>query len=144
MDPSAGKKVQIGIPGDEEWDEIPMLPGWKHKIADYFRREHDQVRYQYDFGDCWEHAVVLENWLPAEAGRRYPVCSAGERRCPPEDCGGVGGYEELLEAIGDPSHERHDELLEWVGDGFDPEAFDVKAVRFDNPRKRLKTLQSCL
>ncbi len=140
MDPTAGKNVPIGIPPDDEWKGLPMLPGWELKIADYFRREHDEAQYEYDFGDGWEHAVVLEKWLPAEDRRRYPMCTAGARRCPPEDCGGVGGYEDFLEALGDPEHERHEELLKWAGGSFDPEAFDLRAVRFDNPRERLRML----
>ncbi len=139
IDPSAGQTVQLGIPDEDGWDE--MLPGWKHKIADFFRQEHDRARYIYDFGDGWDHAVVMEKRLPAQPRRRYPVCTAGARRCPHEDCGGVWGYQELLEAIDDVNHQRHGELLEWVGGTFDSEAFDPKAVRFDDPSERRKLLQ---
>jgi hypothetical protein len=141
MEPSTGERVQIGIPSDDDWDDVPMLPGWKLKIADCFVREQDQALYEYDFGDGWEHSVVLESRLPADPRGRYPMCTGGERHCPPEDCGGVDGYEELLAAIRDPRHERHRELLKWVGGGFDPDAFDHRTVRFDNPRERLKSLQ---
>ncbi len=79
-------------------------------------------------GDSWLHAIVVEKVLNAEAGAHYPVCLAGARACPPEDCGGIGGYEELLEAVADPQHERHEELLEWLGGSFDPEKFDLNAV----------------
>jgi hypothetical protein len=86
--------------------------------------------YEYDFGDGWRHEVLFEGWLRAERGKRYPVCIEGERACPPEDVGGVTGYEEFLEAITDPEHEDHDGLLEWAGGSFDPEAFDpAKATR---------------
>lgn len=84
--------------------------------------------YEYDFGDSWEHDVFVENELPAEPGAAYPRCVAGRRSCPPEDCGGVGGYKDFLLAISDPEHERHNELLEWVGGQFDPEALDLGAV----------------
>ena len=66
--------------------------------------------------------------LDAEPGVRYPRCIAGKRACPPEDCGGPWGYGDFLEAIRNPRHERHGELLEWVGGEFDPEAFDIEAV----------------
>ena len=69
--------------------------------------------------------------LPPEPGVRYPVCVAGKRACPPEDCGGPWGYADLLAAIADPGHERHEELVEWIGDEFDPEAFDVEAINKD-------------
>jgi hypothetical protein len=66
--------------------------------------------------------------LRAERGKLYPVCVEGARACPPEDVGGVWGYEEFLEAIADPEHEDHDELQEWAGGSFDPEAFDPAAA----------------
>lgn len=83
-----------------------------------------KFEYIYDFGDEWRHRVTVED-TNAPAGDRYlPICTAGARACPPEDCGGLNGYPELLEAIADPEHERHEHLAEWVGD-FDPEAFSV-------------------
>ena len=88
--------------------------------------------YTYDFGDDWEHEIVLERVLVAEPGVRYPLCLAGKGACPPEDCGGVWGYEELREALADPAHERHEEMLEWLGlqtaAEFDPARFDVEEV----------------
>jgi hypothetical protein len=85
--------------------------------------------YEYDFGDGWRHEVLFEGCLRAERGKRYPVCVEGARACPPEDVGGTGGYEEYLEAMGDPGHERHGEFLGWRGP-FNPEAFDpVKATK---------------
>jgi hypothetical protein len=84
--------------------------------------------YTYDFGDTWEHEIVVEKILPSEEGQTYPLCVAGKRHGPPEDCGGPPGYYNLLQAIGDPEHAEHEEMLEWVGDGFDPEAFSVDEV----------------
>jgi hypothetical protein len=82
-----------------------------------------RFRYEYDFGDGWEHEILFEGCLRAEKGKRYPLCLEGARACPPEDVGGVWGYEEYLEAITDPEHDRHEELIEWGGE-FDPEEFD--------------------
>lgn len=84
--------------------------------------------YTYDFGDSWDHRVAVEKRLPPEPGRAYPVCLAGERHGPPEDCGGIPGFYNLLEAISDPEHEQHEELLEWLGGAFDPGAFSVDEV----------------
>ena len=66
--------------------------------------------------------------LSTEPGVHYPLCLTGKRACPPEDCGGPWGYEHLLEVLRDPQHEEHDELIEWVGDPLDPEAFDLDKV----------------
>lgn len=84
--------------------------------------------YEYDFGDSWEHDVWVEEIRTGEGSPSHPVCLAGERACPPEDCGGVPGYEDLLAAIRDPEHPDHEDLVEWVGSAFDPEAFDLDAV----------------
>ena len=100
----------------------------KATLADVVSGAKSRLRYEYDMGDSWRHAIVVEKVLNAEAGAHYPVCLAGARACPPEDCGGIGGYEELLEAVADPQHERHEELLEWLGGSFDPEKFDLNAV----------------
>lgn len=80
--------------------------------------------YEYDFGDSWEHEIRFEKTSNPEPGTRYPCCVEGERACPPEDCGGVWGYAGLLEKITDKDHEEHEEMLEWLGESFDPEAFD--------------------
>lgn len=87
--------------------------------------------YEYDFGDSWEHEIAVEKILQPEPGVRYPVCLAGKRACPPEDCGGMWGYESFLEAIRDPQHPEHDEMLEWVGGEVDSEAFELDPVNQD-------------
>lgn len=83
-------------------------------------------KYEYDFGDGWQHEVLFEGSPPVDPQAKYPLCLEGERACPPEDCGGVWGYADFLEAIRDPKHEEHEAMLEWIGGRFDPEKFDVK------------------
>lgn len=87
-----------------------IIPGDKFKFS-----------YLYDFGDSWEHEMLVEKILEANPNITYPICTQGIRACPPEDCGGVWGYEELLEAIQDSTHPEHEEMLDWVGGNFDPE-----------------------
>jgi hypothetical protein len=82
--------------------------------------------YTYDFGDNWEHALVIEKSLPAVEALSRPVCTAGKRRCPPEDCGGPWGYRGLLEVLADPAHPEHAERCEWLGGDFDPDDFNPK------------------
>ena len=84
--------------------------------------------YTYDFGDNWEHSIVIEGERPPVEGQAYPACVAGRRNCPPEDCGGGLGYQRLLAVLGDPAHPRRHEWLEMLGDDFDPEAFTVEAA----------------
>ncbi len=90
--------------------------------------EGDRLTYEYDFGDDWVHEIKIEKVLIAEPGTHYPLCLGGERACPLEDSGGPPGYEHILEVLRDPKHEEYDEILEWAGEDFDPEAFDLNVV----------------
>jgi len=84
-----------------------------------------KFRYEYDFGDSWLHDLLVEKVLEPEPGRQYPACVKGKRACPPEDVGGVWGYEMFLEAIRDPGHSEHEMYVEWIGEEFDSEEFDL-------------------
>jgi hypothetical protein len=97
-----------------------------------------RFEYEYDFGDQWIHQVIVEERFPPEKGVKYPLCMAGERACPPEDCGGPWGYPEFVEEISNPDHRRHEQMLEWVGGEFDPEKFDREAVNGELRRMRTK------
>jgi hypothetical protein len=88
----------------------------------------DRFVYEYDFGDGWEHNIVVEKVLPPDPKARYPVCLTGKRASPPEDVGGIWGYYEFLEAIADPAHPEHQEKLDWIGGSFDPEEFDLETT----------------
>jgi hypothetical protein len=97
-------------------------------LAALMRGEKSKLLYEYDFGDSWEHELLVEKRLPLDEGKRYPVCLTGKRACPPEDCGGVWGYVSFLAAIHDPKHPEHEEMLEWIGGEFDPEVFDLDEI----------------
>lgn len=113
--------VRYGSRDGEDWsppkDERRALLGNVVGVGSSFL-------YWYDFGDDWRHKVVVEKILPVQAGVAYPACTGGRRACPPEDCGGPWGYEAFLAVIGDPAHDEHESMLDWVGGTFDPEAFD--------------------
>ena len=98
------------------------------RLREVLTHEGARAMYLYDFGDQWEHVMVVEMALQAEPGIRYPHCLEGERRCPPEDCGGVPGYLDLLEAIAHPRRRHSRELLVWAGGDFNPEEFSVSRV----------------
>jgi hypothetical protein len=86
----------------------------------------DRLRYAYDFGDDWQHEIVVEALLDPDPETHYPVLVAAKGACPPEDCGGPWGYADLKEILADPSHEQHQEMLDWLGldnaSDFDPAA----------------------
>lgn len=108
-------------------DQYEFIDSTGIKIGDVVPKsgERFSFEYAYDFGDGWVHEVLFEGCLAATEGQKYPICVEGERACPPEDVGGIFGYNEYLKIIGDPNHEQHEEMLEWRGK-FDPEKFDSK------------------
>lgn len=137
-DPSTGRDSVIGME-DEELDEDvgpTTFPETKQKISKWFSERNNEADYIYDFGDDWDHTIKLEKILPREEDIDYPACIAGARACPPEDCGGTGGYEHFLEIIMDPHHEEYEAMLEWAGGDFDPERFNPEEVLFDDPDDR--------
>lgn len=98
------------------------------RLGDLLRRPKDRVVYEYDFGDGWEHEIVLEEVVPRSTCARYPIVLTGRGACPPDDVGGIPGYYHFLEAIKDPKHPDHDDMVEWGDDDFDPARFDAQAV----------------
>ena len=110
----------------ENFEEMAYKDSTTTKISDILPKTGKRFSfiYEYDFGDCWEHEVLFEGCPKPEAGRQYPICLEGERACPPEDVGGVGGYDDFLNTIQDKSHEERAEMFEWAGGWFDPEEFD--------------------
>jgi hypothetical protein len=137
--PLSNSKLCVGIPMDED-EPAPglpdVMPGWHLPIAACFTLASRTAKYEYDFGDGWEHTVALERIFPRPKATKYPRCVAGRRACPPEDCGGPWGYQNLLEALRDPQHEEHTQSLKWLGRAFSSEQFDISLVRFDDPQER--------
>lgn len=139
--PGKKKATAIGIPDEEGYGEV-ILPGWEVPITEYFTEPGKSALYEYDFGDGWSHTVLLEEILLKNKRVRYPRCIAGERACPPEDCGGVPGYYELLEVLGNPRHPEYRDHIAWLKGHaknyypYDPEKFDPKRVKFWDPKER--------
>jgi len=98
------------------------------RLSSVLRRAGAKLIYTYDFGDNWEHAIVLEKQLPPLPDASYPICIDGKLACPPDDCGGIPGYYELVDAFADAEHERNEELRDWLGYDFDPMAFSIDSV----------------
>ena len=109
-------------------DLRPVIDEHRSRLDKIAPSESDKFIYEYDFGDSWEHDVLVEKIQPAEPGEKYPLCIKGKRACPPEDVGGIWGYEEFLEAISDPNHDEHNSFLEWCGGGFNREEFDIQEI----------------
>ena len=128
--------IRYGVP-DPDFDQGDVRDERNVRLCEIAPRVNDSFVYEYDFGDGWGHRVVVEKILtPEDSPADLPVCLAGARACPPEDCGGVPGYESFLEALRDPTHEEHQAMLTWVGGSFDPEAFDPNQV--SKPLRRMR------
>ena len=114
---------------DEFEDDPRVLDENKTAIREIATRAKSAFVYEYDFGDSWDHRITVEKILDADpTDGRFAQCLDGERACPPEDCGGVWGYEDLLKIIRKPKHKEYKSMMEWLGDTFDPEAFNRDKV----------------
>ena len=122
-------KVLYGDPDEDS--EPDMRNARRCRLSEAIHDVGQKMIYLYDFGDSWEHEIVVEKISPAKPDELYPVCIAGERACPVEDCGGVTGYYDLLDAIRDPEHEEHERMILWArrdGVDYDPEEFNLKSI----------------
>ena len=125
--PNTGVEEWIGLPDPESLQ--PTRAGWDEEVRKFLVEPGNAADYLYDFGDGWEHRVTLQKVLPRDRKATYPRCVAGKRACPPEDCGGVWGYRDIVS--GDAADRE-------VYPDYDPEAFDVNDVIFEDPKERLK------
>ena len=120
---------------DEEMFGYEVLPDSEKKISNYFTMENRNADYVYDFGDDWRHTIELESITPRDRDVAYPRCIEGENACPPEDCGGGGGFHRFKKSMSYLNAADHDEMVEWSG-VFDPKWFDLDLVRFGSPSLR--------
>lgn len=137
--------VAIGVP--DEYAEKPIIPGWSVTLSEQLGKVRT-CSYLYDFGDCWRHTIHLEGVRESDGGG-YPRCLAGENAAPPEDCGGVHGFQELLKTLDKPRSAAYRELREWLKNRhakvywpFKPQAFDPAKVVFHDPAERLNRLSA--
>ncbi len=125
-----GRRVFVSkvTPWGEPTDEMAGEDEDAVTLAQVCPKVKSKLVYEYDFGDGWEHVIEVQKIVDREPGVEYPVCLAGKKACPPEDCGGLWGFYSMIEAIGDPKHEDHEDMVDWLGEEFDPDAFDLEEV----------------
>lgn len=118
-----------GLPDDEWPDDRPVHPDDAFRLGEVVGAGCTGFTYEYDFGDGWMHEVQVQAVeLLDEQRNAWPMCLGGAHACPPDDVGGLSGYRDFLEAMGDPSHEEHAAMWRWIGGPFDPRGFDVNAA----------------
>ncbi len=119
-------KIYYGIP-DPDFG-LDVKSELRIKLDSLVTRVKQLFIYEYDFGDSWEHKITVEKIVSPETDVRYPICIGGKLACPPEDCGGIWGYYDLLEIIQDPNHPEYEDMLEWLGEEFNPKFVDTEAI----------------
>jgi hypothetical protein len=128
--------VLIDCPfGDLEFDRENYYLTTETALKRFFKKVNDRAYYTYDFGDGWDHEIILEKIMSHVPKKSYPVCVDGELSCPPEDCGGVSGYYDCVSVLA--NRDNRSGLLDWL-EKWLPDDFDPKKVKFESPRRRLK------
>lgn len=117
-----------GLPMDDDWGTAPRKIAARTRLRDVLAPGTTRIDYTYDFGDNWEHSLIVSDARSGDPGTVYPRFIEGARACPPEDCGGIPGFYEMLEARADPNHPDHAEITEWL-DGYDPDEVDVFPIQ---------------
>ena len=120
-------KKRFSIVNDEFEDYEDTTEASEVTLQQVLKRKGSKLTYIYDFGDWWEHQILLEEQTNGPE-LEIPICITGKKACPPEDCGGLWGYYDMLEVIKDKKHVEHKEMLEWLGSDFDPDHFDKNEV----------------
>lgn len=118
----------IEIYSPKEFEVGDAKDSRKVKLGEVLQEEGSWINYEYDFVDGWEHDIILEKVLPPDSRLQIPKCMAGKRNCPPEDCGGIYGYEDMLAVLKQPKHEEYESYIEWLGYKFDPEYFNKDEI----------------
>jgi hypothetical protein len=132
-------KAEFGLPSRDDWRDPPLINAKKTVLQDILKPRKTKIDYLYDFGDSWEHGLTISSRRPGEAGQFYPIYAGGEGSGPPEDCGGIPGFYDLLDILADPAHPEFDEAKAWLGD-YDPVVIDEQAIvaRLGKIAKRLQ------
>ena len=123
-----GTRYSARSPFGQVHDDEEGLDEGKSFLGDVLGKKGQRFSYWYDFGDDWMHTIKVEAISEPESGKHYPVCLDGAQACPPEDCGGLYGYYNMLEILNDPENEEYEIYKEWLPEDFDPDAFSVEAV----------------
>jgi hypothetical protein len=132
-----GKKQYSTPDPDNDFYELDFKNSYQAKLGSIIKEKDNIFLYEYDFGDSWEHQLLIEDILNRDSGKRYPVCIAGENASPHEDSGGPRGYMEMLEIIKNPYREEFRSTRTWLGKKFDPYKFDPKLANSRLSKMRL-------
>jgi hypothetical protein len=115
--------------GAEFVGDTPALDEYSLTLAGIASGGQTEFGYEYDFGDSWRHTIIIERQNDESSGfQGLAMCIAGSRACPPDDCGGTGGFADLLQTIKNPKHEEYKSMMKWLGGKYDPELCDIAKI----------------
>ena len=122
-----GQKYGMLVPNAPEWNER-IKNAATTKLSSLFSGGVREIAYVYDMGDNWQHRIIVEKLKADKSASRYPQFLEGERRCPPEDCGGLPGYYEFLDNIASKQSKTRKAALDWYGGPYDPNEIDEQKI----------------
>ncbi|MEO7524417.1 MAG: plasmid pRiA4b ORF-3 family protein [Ferruginibacter sp.] len=127
----------------EEQDESHIVNAKETKLITLIDKEGEEFKYEYDFGDGWDHSIILEKYESLKSTQQLPFCKSGALKCPPEDCGGITGLYDFLSILLDKRHPDHRATKVWAGGKFDPAEFDIVKVnkQLKNIDKYIKSIE---
>jgi hypothetical protein len=130
-------KQRFGPPLDDDWGGTGAQDAGKVRLRDVLKPRKTVIDYLYDFGDSWEHRITVTKVRPGEPSVAYPRYTGGEYNAPPEDCGGLPGFYNALDAIEDENHPDHDDVKDWFAD-YDPNRIGIQAIEAGLARLSLR------
>ena len=122
---------------DEDWGATPRKVASRVLPRDVLATSRSMIEYTYDFDDNWEYRLVVSDVRLGDPASAYPRFIDGEHDCPPEDCGGIPGFYEMLEARADPAHPDHAKISEWL-DEYDPDVLDIFPIQVASPHAAMQ------
>jgi len=129
------------MPNDDFWEEMNNVDYKGMRLNQLLPFVKNTVVYEYDFGDGWDHEVLLEKFIKVDESLKYPICIAGSMNCPPEDIGGIMGYCEMLKVLRNPNNEEYESYISWLGGEFDYKEFDIDKINKKLAKRNFGILQ---
>ena len=118
----------VRMPDDDYWDEMDNSDYKRIRLNELLRFVKNSIVYEYDYGDSWEHEIMLEKFLKPDDSVKYPICTDGKMKCPPEDVGGVFGYKTMLKVLRNPNDKEYESYINWLGGTFDYTEFEINKI----------------
>ncbi len=135
--------TEYGLPSDgDDWRDVPLVNASQTKLQELLKPRKTKLGYLYDFGDSWEHELTITDPRAGEPNQAYPIHLGGEQNAPPDDCGGIPGFYEAIDALTNPKHPDHKQTKSWFGK-YSPAEINKKQIESELAKiaKRLQIVK---